>query len=548
MTKTHFRSTLALAAALAAAISFPASVFAQQTHDRYIVQFLPGGGAAGSAAVRAAGGQVVLELGRHDAVAVRLPAAALPGLTRNPNVEYIELDPKRYPMAQQTTPYGITMVQADLLDDSSAANRRVCIIDSGYRLDHEDLSNATNVTDSGNRGAGGPYLTTDSHGTHVAGTISALNNGVGVVGVLPNGGINLHIVCVFTDGGLFMYASGLVGALDDCVTADSHVINMSLGGPVKSRTEERAFRNAFNKQNVISVAAAGNGGNNQRLFPASYNAVISVAAINSAKLVADFSQQNNQVELAAPGVAVRSTVVPGTGIDESLDVNGTGYEAVVMEDSPLMTGEGPLVNCGLGLEACPDAWEKVCLIQRGDITFAKKVENCQFGGGVAAVIFNNTPGLFSGTLGGAATTIPSVGISDADGQILLSASGQATVTTLQGDYAYFDGTSMATPHVAGVAALVWSLNEDCSNQEIRNALTSTAEDLGAVGRDNAYGFGLVRAKQANLFLASASNTCDSGGGDPGGGCDLYAKNVSCEFDNQCCSNKCRGPASRKTCK
>ena len=284
MTKTHFRSTLALAAALAAAISFPASVFAQQTHDRYIVQFLPGGGAAGSAAVRAAGGQVVLELGRHDAVAVRLPAAALPGLTRNPNVEYIELDPKRYPMAQQTTPYGITMVQADLLDDSSAANRRVCIIDSGYRLDHEDLSNATNVTDSGNRGAGGPYSTTDSHGTHVAGTISALNNGVGVVGVLPNGGINLHIVRVFTDGGLFMYASGLVGALDDCVTADSHVINMSLGGPVKSRTEERAFRNAFNKQNVISVAAAGNGGNNQRLFPASYNAVISVTTINSAKL------------------------------------------------------------------------------------------------------------------------------------------------------------------------------------------------------------------------------------------------------------------------
>ena len=151
-------------------------------------------------------------------------------------------------------------------------------------------------------------------------------------------------------------------------------------------------------------------------------------------------------------------------------------------------------------------------------------------------------------MGGAATTIPSVGISDADGQILLSASGQATVTTLQGDYAYFDGTSIATPHVAGVAALVWSLNEDCSNQEIRNALTSTAEDLGAVGRDNAYGFGLVRAKQANLFLASASNTCDSGGGDPGGGCDLYAKNVSCESDNQCCSNKCRGPASRKTCK
>ena len=131
MTKNHFRSTLALAAALAAAVSFSASVFAQPTHDRYIVQFLPGRGAAGSAAVRAAGGQVVLELARHDAVAARLPAVALPGLTRNPNVEYIELDPKRYPMAQQTTPYGITMVQANLLSDDYAGNRRVCIIDSG---------------------------------------------------------------------------------------------------------------------------------------------------------------------------------------------------------------------------------------------------------------------------------------------------------------------------------------------------------------------------------------------------------------------------------
>ncbi|MBA3886938.1 MAG: S8 family serine peptidase [Acidobacteria bacterium] len=105
--------------------------------------------------------------------------------------------------------------------------------------------------------------------------------------------------------------------------------------------------------------------------------------------------------------------------------------------------------------------------------------------------------VFSGTLGGTATTIPSVGTSGATGSVLLGLVGQnASITTGPGNCSFFDGTSMATPHVSGVAALVWSHNTSWTNQQVRDALAATAEDLGSGGRDNTYGWGLVRALAA----------------------------------------------------
>jgi serine protease len=55
---------------------------------------------------------------------------------------------------------------------------------------------------------------------------------------------------------------------------------------------------------------------------------------------------------------------------------------------------------------------------------------------------------------------------------------------------------MATPHVSAVAALVWSYNTSWTNARVRKALEATAEDRGAAGRDNYYGWGIVRAKNA----------------------------------------------------
>lgn len=117
------------------------------------------------------------------------------------------------------------------------------------------------------------------------------------------------------------------------------------------------------------------------------------------------------------------------------------------------------------------------------------------------------------------TAIPSVGVSDTDGAAMLAAVGSnASVDIGAGNYAYFDGTSMATPHVAGVAALVWSHFPQCSNSDIRAALRATAEDLGASGRDDETGYGLVQAKDAVDYLTAngCSGSGTGGGGDTGG--------------------------------
>lgn len=87
-------------------------------------------------------------------------------------------------------------------------------------------------------------------------------------------------------------------------------------------------------------------------------------------------------------------------------------------------------------------------------------------------------------------------------QIELVAAGVEVSSTLPGNrYGSWDGTSVATPHVTGVAALVWSHFPECSPYKIREALTASALDLGDTGKDNIYGFGVVQAKAAYDWLS-----------------------------------------------
>ena len=131
---------------------------------------------------------------------------------------------------------------------------------------------------------------------------------------------------------------------------------------------------------------------------------------------------------------------------------------------------------------------------------------------MAAAVYNNVPGGFAATLGDVTTGIPALSLSQEDGTQALSFVGvTATVVSLltqpASGYDAWNGTSMATPHVSGVAALVWSFNPSWTNHDVRNALNATALDLGDLGRDRAFGYGVVQAKGALCALLPGTTGC-----------------------------------------
>jgi len=476
---------------------------------RYIIKYRSHVGLQsdkGVAALRARGARVHLELGPQNAVAAELSESLLASLRGNPDIEYIEPDPVRVPLAQQV-PFGIDMVQAPLVwPRASNANRKVCIIDSGLYVAHEDIQDGSvsgYPSDWNTDGCG--------HGTHVAGTIAGLNNDLGVVGVNPNG-INLYIVKLFGNDCGASFGSSIVDSLNRCKANGANVVSMSLGGQFSSTTERDAFQTAYN-EGVLTIAAAGNAGNTSFSYPASYPSVMSVGAIDSNKQVASFSQKNSEVDIAAPGAGVLSTWPSKE--NSWVAVSGVNYVANGVDGSKRTTNTGvtaPLVDGGL----CDTAgsWSgKAVLCERGTVTFADKVKNAQNGGATSVIIYNNVAGPFRGGLGsGGSSTIAAVTLSQADGQFLkanrlgTNATVVSQVIKPASGYEYLDGTSMATPHVSGVAALIWSVNPSWTNAQIRQALQATAQDLGTAGRDNSYGYGLVQAKAALDYLTGNTNS------------------------------------------
>lgn len=515
----------------------PAFSASDEGKTRVMVQFKPGTRGAVEKVLNGVGAQYHYAFKELNVLAVTVPENAIAGLSRNPNVVLVEEDVLRYPtgvipstresvamveLPEQTVPYGIDMVQArDVWDANrdgavdvgapTGSNRTVCIIDSGVYKTHEDLQ-GLNIIGGYTTISGGWDADGSGHGTHVTGTIAAMNNALGVVGVTP-GTVKLYFVRVFGNDGAWAYSSTLIDAANRCAAAGANIISMSLGGSRSNTTERRGFDTLYSK-GVLSIAAAGNAGTTALEYPAGYASVVSVAAIDGSKVVADFSQKNTDVELAAPGVAVLSTV---PYIDYSaLTVDGVAYTGSHVEFAARGTASGALVDGGLC--TATGAWSgKVVLCQRGDISFYDKVMNVQNSGGAAAVIYNNVPGDFLGTLGeGYSSTIIALSLSQEAGLYLvankLGVVGDVESTLVQpaSGYEYYDGTSMATPHASAVAALVWSADPTATNVEVRNALTGSAEDLGTAGRDTSYGFGLVQAYDAIQLL-----TGGGGGGTTG---------------------------------
>lgn len=567
-------ATLAAALTTACATDFETVESTKQAlspDQRYIVQF---NNTNGRLALEAASMQIVRELPDFSAAAAYIPDSLVDALRNNPNILSVEVDQRRYALAQNT-PYGIDMVQASdpaLPDGSSTANIKVCIIDSGIRGGHEDFA-GINVNGNNLAGTGNWNADLCGHGTHVAGTIAAADNSLGVIGVAPNA-VDLHIVKVFSGTGCgWTYASTLASALNECTSNGANVVSMSLGGSGSSSAEGAAFQNAYDS-GVLSIAAAGNGGNTQHSYPASYDAVVSVAAVDSAEAKADFSQSNNQVEIAAPGVGVLSTYNV-----RNIASGATGDRlANQIEFSNATVASGALVNGGL-CDSVGSWGGNVVLCERGVISFNDKVQNVQAGGGAGAILYNNAAGNFNGTLGaGNTSVIPALSVSQADGQAMLTSDLGSNCTVESGQdgdgYAELDGTSMATPHVSAVAARIWAEHPTKSAAEVRAALQQSARDLGAAGRDNDFGYGLIQAKDALDALAngpqctpdgsacdSSNDTCcdgfscqrkkgqwtcrtDDGGGEPP---VCTPAGDSCKKAADCCSGVCNGSGRSKSC-
>jgi len=449
-------------------------------------------------------------------------------LRKHPSVESIEPDYQRFLMAQNQ-PWGIAKTQSDQLTDADSANMTVCIIDSGYERANPDL-NANNASGTNNSGTGNWYQNGGSHGTHVAGTIAGVNNSEGVVGILPNTNVNLHIVKVFNADG-WGYSGDLSDAVDTCVNNGAKVVNMSLGGSGSSNTEKNALQAAANT-GVLLVAASGNDGDSTHSYPASYDSVMAVGALDSNDQHAEFSQYTSQVEISAPGEAILSTVA-GDGRLGYISIGSTTYgnDNVVPQTHYIQSGgnyvvsnvdgtaSGDLTSCTISGSSysCSNVNGNICLAERNDNQKGSNypeinpAKACADAGASGVIVYSNSdrPGLQNPFLVDANSdvTVPTVSVDRNLGQQLLTQLGSSTTLTVNGnqDYSYYNGTSMATPHVAGIAALIWSNNPNCTADDVRSAIKSTALDIDVAGRDDKTGYGLIQAKAASDLLASDCN-------------------------------------------
>jgi subtilisin len=266
-------------------------------------------------------------------MAAVVPPGRLAALERDPRVAYVVEDMLRT-IDAQTIPTGIQRIFADDNanigingTDDYRVDVDVAVIDTGVDFQHPDL----NVVGGVNCSGGSPFKRSCSsggdddhyHGTHVAGTIAAIDNGEGVVGVAP--GARIWAVKVLNSQGSG-YSSWIIAGID-WVAANAgtiEVANMSLGGSGFNQAEYDAIQGAVNNGVAFAVAAGNSNADANNYSPAAFDNVLTVSALadfdgapggsgsptcrnDQDDTLADFSNWGTAVDIAAPGVCILST-------------------------------------------------------------------------------------------------------------------------------------------------------------------------------------------------------------------------------------------------
>lgn len=250
-------------------------------------------------------GKINREYKQIPALAVTVPAAALKGIQKNPNVLVAEQD-IIVKVNAQTADWGIQRTAAPESWNSGLTGKgvKVAIVDTGI-VRHDDLLIAGGASFVAYTGS---YEDDNGHGTHVAGIVGARNNGIGTVGIAPESSI--YAVKSLDQNGSG-YLSDIIAGIDWSIQNNMDIINLSLGTTSHSATLQQVVDKAYG-QNILVVAAAGNNGaadgsGDTVNYPARYSSVIAVAATDSADKRASFSATGSTLEVAAPGVSVLST-------------------------------------------------------------------------------------------------------------------------------------------------------------------------------------------------------------------------------------------------
>jgi minor extracellular serine protease Vpr len=470
-------------------------------------------------------------------MAIKLPANAIPKLLAIPGVqavypnvvytanpfEAISIEPEAYfPEMLDSAPW----IGADEAWAAGLTGKgiTVAIIDTGVDYTHPDLAHAFGAykgwdfVDNDADPQEGPG---QNHGTHVAGTVAA--NGL-IRGVAP--GVRLLAYRVLGPRG--GTTADVVAGIERAVLDGANIMNLSLGNTLNSPDWATSIALDWAMaEGVVAVTSNGNSG------PANWT-VGSPAASRQAISVGASQLPYNVYQASiftSEGVTYPSARVMGFNDDwELLALHGNQFE---------------MVDVGLGHPedfVGKDLEGKIALISRGGFPFFDKAINAYRAGAVGAIIYNNVPGDLNFFIPG--MVIPTIQLSYADGRTILAemASGNNMVTfdirldftmpetvanfssrgpaaatwmikpdvvapgvdiisTVPGGYASFQGTSMASPHVAGAAAILLQANPGWTVEQVKSALMNTAEVLinpvtGGPYPHNTQGAGSIRIPAA----------------------------------------------------